>query len=158
MTRQNRGEGAAFAYAGGVRSRWWTWPVADLAAAVLLAAVMVAAIVASRDQPARSVDTVVVLAVVAIGVWVVIARRAPRTALVGACVSFFAALAVGVAAFSPALALGFPLFAVAVAGHLWWGFGLVGLIGSSSMSYRLLGEGPSRLRRWRWAPCSMSRC
>ncbi|MGH3735345.1 MAG: hypothetical protein ACRDT6_06935 [Micromonosporaceae bacterium] len=122
-------------------SRWWTGLAADLAAAVLLTAVMVAATVASGDQPARPVDAVVVASVIAVGVWVAFARRAPRTALVGACVSFFFALAIGVPAFSPALALGFPLFVAAAAGYLWWGVAVVGLVGLTSVSYRLLAEG-----------------
>ncbi|HLU59468.1 MAG TPA: hypothetical protein VKZ81_28740 [Pseudonocardia sp.] len=55
---------------------------------------------------------------VAIGLWALLVRRAPRTALIGGTASFFAALALDVPAFSPALALGIPVFAVARAGRL----------------------------------------
>ncbi|MQA62051.1 MAG: hypothetical protein GEU86_11230 [Actinophytocola sp.] len=126
-------------------SRWWHGTVADLAAALLLTTVMLAATMASTDHPARPVDAVVVVAMIAIGGWVAVARRMPRTALIGACVTFFAALAIGVPGFSPALALGFPLFVAARAGHLWWGVAVVSWIAVSGVSYRLLGEGAEPL-------------
>ncbi|MBE8523190.1 sensor histidine kinase [Amycolatopsis sp. H6(2020)] len=106
-----------------------------------LTVVMLGAAAISTDQPAHPVDAVVVAAVIAVGAWVVIARRAPRTAVAGSCVCFFGALAIGVPAFSPALALGYELFGVALAGHLGWGVAVIGLVGLSSTFYRLLGEG-----------------
>lgn len=128
-----------------VCSRWWHGSVADLAAALLLTTVMLAATMASTDHPARQVDAVVIVAVIAVGGWIAVARRMPRTALIGACVTFFAALAIGVPAFSPALALGFPLFVAALAGHLWWGVAVVSWIAVSGVTYRLLGEGAEPL-------------
>lgn len=128
-----------------VCSRWWHGSVADLAAALLLTTVMLAATMASTDYPARQIDAVVVAAVIAVGGWIAVARRMPRTTLIGACVTFFAALAIGVPGFSPALALGFPLFVAARAGHLWWGVAVVSWIAVSGVSYRLLGEGAEPL-------------
>ncbi|MEV0705123.1 sensor histidine kinase [Saccharopolyspora sp. NPDC050389] len=126
-------------YAGGVAIPRSIGVAADLAAAAALTAIMLVAAAISTDLPARPVDTVVVVGVIVIGAWVAAARRWPRTALVGACASFFIVLAIGVPAFSPALALGYELFVVALAGRFAWGVSVIGLIGVSGLSFRLLG-------------------
>src|SRR5690606_24421658 len=101
---------------------------------------MVLASAGSGDQPARPMDAWAVAAIAAVGVWTAVARHAPRTAVVGAAVTLYAAFAIGVAAFSPALALGVPLFVAAWTGHLWWGAAVLGLVAVSGTSYRLFGE------------------
>src|SRR5690606_29985646 len=103
---------------------------------------MVLASAGSGDQPARPMDAWAVAAIAAVGIWTAVARHAPRTAVVGAAVTLYAAFAIGVAAFSPALALGVPLFVAAWTGHLWWGAAVTGLVAVSGVTYRLLsGDG-----------------
>lgn len=128
-------------YCSSVRNRWWTGVPLDVAAAVAVTAVMVVASLESGDQPARPMDGWSVAAIALIGAWTGVARHAPRTALVGATVTLHAVLSVGVAAFSPALALGVPLFMVALAGHLWWGAAVLAVVAVFGTSYRLFGEG-----------------
>lgn len=122
-------------------NRWWTGAPLDVAVAVAVTAVMVVASLESGDQPSRPMDGWSVAAIGLVGAWTAVARRLPRTAVVGAAVTLYAVLAVGVSAFSPALALGVPLFAVAWAGHLWWGVAVLGFVAASGTSYRLFGEG-----------------
>lgn len=122
-----------------MRVSWGTGPVADVVVAGLMTAVMLVAAVQSQDQPARR-GAVLVVAVVVVGSWTALARRVPRVALVGAAVSLYVAFALDVPAFSPALALGVPLFVTARAGHLWWGVTVVALYGLTSLPYRLLGD------------------
>lgn len=72
-------------WAHGMLSSTWARRSVDLLAAASLTVVMLGAAAISTDQPTHPVDAVVV---VAVGAWVVIARRAPRTALAGSCVCF----------------------------------------------------------------------
>lgn len=117
-----------------------TRSVVDVAVAGLVTAVMLLATAQSADQPARPFDVVVVIAVIVIGAWTAVAGVAPRTALVGAAVSLYVALSLDVPAFSPALAVGIPLFAAARAGHLWWCTGIVALTALTGVPYRLFIE------------------
>ncbi|MGH3936593.1 MAG: hypothetical protein ACRDS1_16705 [Pseudonocardiaceae bacterium] len=98
---------------------WRDLPVVEAGVAVVITGIMLGAALQSQDIPARPVDAVFIVAVVLVGAWTVLVGLAPRLALIGATVSFFVALALYVPAFSPALALGTPLFAVARAGHAW---------------------------------------
>ncbi|MFE9654985.1 sensor histidine kinase [Micromonospora sp. NPDC006431] len=102
---------------------------------------MVAAAAESDDFPARPVDLAVVAAVALVGSWTGAARHAPRTALAGSCASLYAALFFGVPGFSPALALGIPLFVVAWAGHLRWGVAVVSGVMAIGVPFRLLDAG-----------------
>ncbi|MFE9201450.1 sensor histidine kinase [Micromonospora sp. NPDC007230] len=124
-----------------MRSGWCRRLPADVAGAGVVTAVMVAATMESDDFPARPVDLPVVAAVALVGSWTAAARHAPRTALTGSCASLYAALFFGVPGFSPALALGIPLFAVAWAGHLWWGVAVVGAVMAVGVPFRLLDAG-----------------
>lgn len=106
---------------------------------------MVIAALESGDQPARPVDAPVVAILMVIGAWTAMSRRAPRIALIGASVSFFAALSVGVPGFSPVLAIGVPVLIAAWSGHLWWALAVVSLVGFTSVPYRLSGPGAEPL-------------
>jgi signal transduction histidine kinase len=108
---------------------------------------MIAAAAQSADHPARPMDVATVTAIALVGAWTALARRAPRTALAGSLLTFYAALAFGVPAFSPALPLAVPLFAVAKAGYLWLGIATAGVVGASSVTWRLLGEMPEPFAR-----------
>jgi signal transduction histidine kinase len=119
----------------------WRDLAADTAVAAVVTAIMIIAATESGDVPARPVDAWVVLAIAMIGAWSAIARRAPRTGLVGAGVTFFTALIFGIPAFSPALALGVPVFMVARAGHLWWGVAAPSVVVVTGTPYRLAGPG-----------------
>lgn len=121
-------------------NRWWTGLPLDITLGVAVTGVMIIASAESGDQPARPMDAWSVAAIAAVGAWTVVARHAPRTAVVGAAVTLYAALTIGVAAFSPALALGVPLFVAAWSGHLWWGVTVLGLVALSGTTYRLFGE------------------
>jgi signal transduction histidine kinase len=119
----------------------WRGLAADLAVASVATAIMILASLQSADQPSRPLEPVWALAAIGVvGAWTALARRYPRVALVGACATFYAALAAGVPAFSPALALGVPVLVAAWSGHLWWGVAVLGVIGLSS-PYRLVGPG-----------------
>ncbi|MCW3817433.1 sensor histidine kinase [Micromonospora sp. DR5-3] len=124
-----------------MRSGWWRWLPADVTSAGVMTAVMVVAAAESDDFPARPVDAPVIAAVALVGSWTAAARRVPRTALVGSCASLYVALFFGVPGFSPALALGVPLFAVAWAGYLWWGVTAVVAVLAIGVPFRLLDAG-----------------
>jgi signal transduction histidine kinase len=113
----------------------------DVAVAGAATFTMVVASLESGDQPSRPMDGWSVAAIALVGAWSAVARHAPRTTVVGAAVTLYAVLGFGVSAFSPALALGVPLFAVAWAGHLWWGVAVLGFVAVTGTSYRLSGEG-----------------
>ncbi len=116
-------------------------PIPEAGVAVLITAVMLVATLQSDDQPARPLDAVLVGAVIAIGAWTVLVRIAPRIALAGAAVTLYAAYALDVPAFSPALALGIPVFAVARAGYLGWGAAAVAVVTVTGTPFRLFGQG-----------------
>ncbi|MCH8559585.1 sensor histidine kinase [Nesterenkonia sp. DZ6] len=118
---------------------FWRGIPLDLAAAALVTVVMIIAASESADQPARQVDAAVVAILLFTGAWTAIARRAPRAALIGASVSFYAAVSVGIPDFSPALAIGVPVLIAAWKGHLWWALAVLALTGLISVPYRLSG-------------------
>lgn len=120
---------------------WWRGLPADVAVAVVATVIMVIASAESGDAPARPLDVWSVTGIALVGAWIVVARRAPRTALVGAAVTFFAALSAGIPAFSPALALGVPVFVAAWSGHLRWGVAAMAAIVIPGTLYRLFGAG-----------------
>ncbi|HEY8451439.1 MAG: sensor histidine kinase [Micromonosporaceae bacterium] len=131
-----------------MRNAWWrgwgrwTGVLLDVTLATGMTLVMVSASLQSGDQPARPMDAWSVAAIALVGAWTGLARHAPRTSVVGAAVSLYLALSIGVAAFSPALALGVPLFVAAWTGHLWWAVTVTGLVAVSGTTYRLLsGDG-----------------
>lgn len=113
----------------------------DLAAATVVTVVMIVAALESADQPARPIDAWVFAALGVLGAWTAFARRAPRAALAGSCLTFYAVLAAGVPAFSPAIALGVPVLVAAWSGYLWWAVAVLGIVGVTSAPYRLLGPG-----------------
>lgn len=123
----------------------WRGFAVDLAAATVVTVVMIVATLESTDHPARPVDAWVFAALGVLGAWAAFARRAPRAALAGSCVTFYAAVAAGVPAFSPALALGVPVLVAAWSGYLWWAVAVLGVIGVTSAPYRLLGPGAEPL-------------
>ncbi|MGQ0715842.1 MAG: sensor histidine kinase [Pseudonocardiales bacterium] len=124
-----------------MRVTWRDLPVAEAGVAVVITGVMLGAALQSQDIPVRPIDAVFVVAVIVVGAWTVLVRLAPRLALIGATASFFVAHALYVPAFSPALALGIPLFAVARAGYLWWGVAVMGLVAATGLPFRLIAEG-----------------
>jgi signal transduction histidine kinase len=121
-----------------VPRRWWTGVPRDLATTAAVTAILVVAVVESGDQPGRPLDGWSVAALALVGAWSGLARHAPRTALVGAAVTMYATLAMGVPAFSPALGLGVPLLCAALAGHLWWGVAVLAGVALSGTGYRFL--------------------
>ena len=123
----------------------WRAVAGDALLGGAMAALMILAAGTSGDEPARPLDGWSVAAILAIGSWAALARHAPRTATVGATLTFYAALAFGVPAFSPALALGVPVFVAARWGHLWWGIGVLAVVGATSAPYRWFGPGDEPL-------------
>lgn len=124
---------------------FWRGIPLDLVIAALVTAVMIFAAMESTDQPARQVDATVIEILLFVGAWTAIARRAPRTAVIGASVSFYAALSVGVPSFTPVLAIGVPVLIAARKGHLWWALSMVAVAGLISVPHRLSGPGAEPL-------------
>lgn len=124
---------------------FWRGIPLDLATAAVVTVVMIIAALESTDQPARQIDATVVEILLVIGAWTAIARRAPRTAVIGASVSFYAALSVGVPSFTPALAIGVPVLIAAWRGHLWWALSVIALVVFIGVPHRLSGPGSEPL-------------
>ncbi|GAA1083071.1 sensor histidine kinase [Nocardiopsis composta] len=117
-------------------------PLIDAALAVGVTALMVLAAAASGERPARPVDGVTVGILAAVGAWAAAARHAPRTALIGAALGYFAAMTLDVPGFSPAPAVGVQLFTTALAGYRWWALGTAGALVVLELPARIFGTGP----------------